>query len=97
MILRSSTNQIECAFGRLKARGRIFMRPMDITVSHLPTVIFACFVLHNFSERKNVDVDKQVVEQVIQEERCGIIKVDKLNCYTTPIGTQVRNSVKTYL
>ena len=57
------------------------MRPMDIPVSHLPNVIFACFVLHNFCKRENVDVDKQVVEQVIQEESCGIIKVDKLNSY----------------
>ena len=61
------------------------MRPMDIPVSHLPNVIFACFVLHNFCERENVDVDKQVVEQVIQEECCGIIKVDKLNSYITLI------------
>ena len=27
---------------------------------------FACFVLHIFCEREHVDVDKQVVEQVIQ-------------------------------
>ena len=67
------------------------MRPMDILVSHLPNAIFACFVLHNFCERENVDVDEQVVEQVIHEGRRGIIKVDKLNSYTTPIGTKVRN------
>ena len=44
---------------------------------------------YNFFERENVDVDKQVAEQVIQEERRCIIKVDKLNSYTTPIRTKV--------
>ena len=44
---------------------------------------------YNIFKRENVDVDKQVVEQVIQEERRCIIKVDKLNSYTTPIRTKV--------
>ena len=95
-MLRGARNQIECAFGRFQARWRILMRPTDMPVSHLPNVIFACFVLYNFCERENVDVCKQVVEQVIQEERSGIIKVDKLNSYTTPIGTKVRNLITAY-
>ena len=94
-MLRSARNQIECAFGRLKARWRILMRPMDIPVSYLPNVIFACFVLHNFCEREKEDVDIRVVEQVIQEER-GATKVDKLNSYTTPIGSRVRNAITVY-
>ena len=71
------------------------MRPMDIPVSHLPNVIFACFVLHNFCERGKEDVDLRVVEQVIQEER-GLIKVNKLNSYATPMGARVRNIITTY-
>lgn len=94
-MLRSARNQIECAFGRLKARWRILMRPMDIPVKDLPNVIFACFVLHNFCERGNVDFDKRLVQQVIQEER-GNIKIDKLNSYTTPLGAKVRNLITTY-
>ena len=57
-MLRSARNQIECPFGRLKARWWILMRPMDIPVSHLSNVIFTCFVLHNFCEREDVDVHK---------------------------------------
>ena len=34
-MLRSVRNQIECAFGRLKARWRILNRPMDIS-SYIP-------------------------------------------------------------
>lgn len=51
-MLRGARNQIECAFGRLKARWRILLRPMDIPVRNLPNVIFACFVLHNFVRYK---------------------------------------------
>ena len=51
-VLRSARNQIECPFGRLKARWRILMRLMDIPVSHLPNVIFAYFVLQFFRKRK---------------------------------------------
>ena len=45
-MLRTARKQIECAFGRLKARWRILLRPMDIPVQKFPNVIFACFVLH---------------------------------------------------
>ena len=40
-MLRSARNQIECAFGRLKARWRILRRFEDI-----PDIVLACFVLH---------------------------------------------------
>ena len=66
-MLKSARNQIECAFGRLKATWRILMRPMDIPVSQLPNVLFACFVLHNFCESEKEDVDLSVVEQVFDE------------------------------
>ena len=68
-MLRSARNQIECAFGRLKARWRILLRPMDIPVDKLPNIIFACFILHNFCERQNAGLDTQMVEQIILDER----------------------------
>ena len=57
-MLRATSDQIEFAFGRLKVRWRILLRPMDIPVlQKLQNVIFACFVLHNFCERQKTDVD----------------------------------------
>ena len=47
-MLRSTRNQIECAFGRLKARWRILMRPIDIDIQHVPSLIHTCFILHNY-------------------------------------------------
>ena len=94
-LLRGARNQIECAFGRLKARWRILTRPIDIPVKDIPNLAFACFVLHNFCENEKVEVDSCVVEQIIQEERCNI-KADKLNSYTTPMGSKVRNVICNY-
>ena len=52
----SARNVIECAFGRLKARFRALKRPMDIILSDLPSVIYACFMLHNLCEMNNESV-----------------------------------------
>jgi Plant transposon protein. len=92
----SARNQIECAFGRLKARWRILLRPMDIPVRNLPNVIFACFVLHNFCERRKVDVDASLVEKIIMEERLKPKSTHKINTYTTPMGKRVRNTITSY-
>ena len=59
--LCSARNVIECAFGRLKARFSALRRPMDINMDDLPTVIYSCFVLHNFCEQnKELVSDEQV-------------------------------------
>lgn len=95
-MLRSARNMIECAFGRLKARWRILMRPMDIPVDKLPNIIYACFVLHNFCEEAKVEVDGNMVEKIIQEERRFKLHSDKLNSYTSLAGRKVRETVTKY-
>lgn len=60
---------IECAFGRLKARFGALKRPMDINLNDLPSVIYACFVLHNYCEAMNDSVDAVSVTEAIQHDR----------------------------
>ena len=50
-MLRSARNQVECAFGRLKARWRFLTRKVDLKFDSIPTVIYSCFVLHNYCEQ----------------------------------------------
>ena len=52
--LRSERNQIERAFGRLKARWRILLRPMDLNFEDIPDILLVCFVLPNFYGERNI-------------------------------------------
>ena len=65
----SARNVIECAFGRLKARFGALKRSMDINISDLPYVIYACFVLHNFCELHNESVGESRVQNTIAYDR----------------------------
>ena len=82
-MLRSARNMIECAFGRLNARWRNLLRPMDIPVEKLPNIIYACFVLHDFCEEARGEVDANLVEKIVQEKRRAKLSVDKLNSYNS--------------
>lgn len=65
-MLRSARNPIECAFGRLKARWRVLTRKMDLKITAVPTVVYACFVLHNFCEKNKRYVDEDLVQEQIR-------------------------------
>ena len=98
-ILCSKINQIECAFGRLKARWKILLRPSDIPVRLLTNLIYSCFVLHNFCEKRNTEVDTNQIEHVILEERRNgvsrkiISRGDKTCSSTTATGVKVRDTI----
>ncbi|XP_044163271.1 protein ANTAGONIST OF LIKE HETEROCHROMATIN PROTEIN 1-like [Acropora millepora] len=65
-LLRSARNPIECAFGRLKARWAILTRSMNFKLEEMPTIIYACFVLHNFCEKQNAYIDQDVVNSQVE-------------------------------
>ena len=67
--LCSARNVIECAFGRLKARFSALRREMDINLSDLPKVIYACFVLHNFYEVNKESISDDWVRAVMEGEQ----------------------------
>ena len=103
-MLRSARNQIECAFGHLKARWRILTRPMDIKLDDLPNVIYACLILHNYCEIRSNDncINDDIVQDQIQLEqhmqKCHHHSVaDQLYSYNSAHGTYVRNIITSYL
>ena len=100
--LRSARNKIECAFGRLKARWRISNRVADVDLNLVTTLVYACFVLHNFCEINNCDLNNEVVNKQIgderQTQRCGHHeKLDKLYSYSSARGRKVREVLSDYL
>ena len=60
-MLRSARNQIKCGFGRFKVRWSIVTAKMDLKLEALSTIIYACFVLHNYCEKHNVNIDEDLV------------------------------------
>ena len=64
--LCSARNVIECAFGRLKARFSLLRRAMDINLLDLPTVVYACFVLHNFCEINKERISDEQVRSAVE-------------------------------
>ena len=67
--LCSARNVIECALGRLKARFSALRREMDINLDDLPTVIYSCFVLHNYCEINKESISDEQVRTTMNSER----------------------------
>ena len=82
-MLRSARNQIECAFGRRKARCAILNRKVDLKLENLPSLIYAyhiCLVLHK--KKKKSYIDKELVKAQCkfdkQNERNHINVLDQI-------------------
>ena len=100
-ILRAARNPIECAFGRLKARWQILTRKIDLKTATVPTVVYACFVLHNFAEKNKCYVDEELVAQQIKiakesARECNKISDPVYSCDNGE-GEVVRNLLTQYI
>lgn len=69
LTLCQSRMVIECSFGRLKARFGALRRAMDININDVASVIYACFVLHNFCELHNETVGEDKVSSAIDYDK----------------------------
>ena len=94
-MLRSARNPIECAFGRLKARWQILNKRIDMQLTSVPEIVYACFVLHNFCEIQGVNIDDEVVQQQIAHDMATQPNTvaDCLYSCNTAEGAQVRNII----
>jgi len=96
-LLRSARNQIECSFGRLKARWSILTRKIDFNTEMVPTVIYACFVLHNFGESRGCSLDEEAVKAQMRrnqiEEDINKNIPDPIYSCTTGEGVVVRDTL----
>ena len=79
---------MEYAFGRLKARWRILLRPINVHVMNVPNIILSCLIIHNYCEKRHVSVDQTSTENIVIEERRFMNKIDKLNSCTTTVGKE---------
>ena len=101
-MLRSARNQVECAFGRLKARWRFLTRKVDLKFDSIPTVIYSCFVLHNYCERnKDCLIDKEEMtfqmQQHVRDEDSSPNMPDQVYSYNNSEGELVRSILTDYI
>ena len=95
-MLRSATNQIECAFRRLKARWRILLRLMELKLEEIPDVVLACFVLHNFCDERNIEPVLADIDRVIIMKRVNATTKDIVYTYSTKDGRVIRHAITRY-
>ncbi len=101
-MLRSARNQIECAFGRLKARWGFLRRKVDLKFESIPTVVYSCFVLHNYCERnKDCGLGEDEVQFQIKrhlEDENDVTNVpDQVYSHNNSEGERVRSVLTEYI
>jgi hypothetical protein len=52
-VLTRARQMVECAFGILTIKWRIFNRPLDVTPHLRNTLVRACYILRNFVRRND--------------------------------------------
>ena len=97
-MLRSVRNSIECTFGHLKERWQILNKRNDMGLNFIPSIIYACCVLHNICELQGMNVEDDVLAQQIA---CGRLAQpanapDRLYSFNTAEGAYVRNIITSY-
>ena len=97
-ILRIARNQVECAFGRLKARWGFLRRKVNLKIETILNVIYACFVLHNFCESfSNNQLDEPEVQAQIVRHQQEIDKPDLVYSRDDASGEYVRRVLTEYI
>ena len=100
-MLRAARNPIECAFSRLKARWGILTRKIDLDLTKVPTLIIACFVLHNYCESNTILLDEELERVHIEKNRkdANIFSniPDPIYLRTTAEGQEIRDLLTAYV
>lgn len=92
---------IECSFGILSARWRIFRRPLATTVENAISVVQATVFLHNFLMKKDLDVPLEQRQYAINinlqdMDHCSQILCSESTHNVFLRGGQIRNAFTEY-
>ena len=86
----------------MKARWRVLTKKIDLKLEDVPNLIYACFVLHNFCESKNICIDERLIQQQIdrnqsEEEIFRKYIPDSIYCGTSDEGKMTRDVLVSYI
>lgn len=66
--LSRARRYIECTFGILTSKWRIFHRPIDVSVDYAKDIVKACCILHNFVQRDGFDYEDTLTIFGLEDE-----------------------------
>ena len=101
-LLKSTRNQVECAFERLTARWRVLTKTVDLKLQIVPAVVYSCFILHTFCESKNYfgqdeeEVEAQIMRHRLEEQN-NINLPDPIYSNNTSEGEYIRSILTNYI
>ena len=75
--------------------GEILIKRIDLGLSFVPTVMYACFVLHNVCEKHGMTVEDDDVARQIAHDRSVQLDTepDRLYAFNTAEGAHIRNVI----
>ena len=92
-ILSRARRYIECSFGILSNKWRIFHRPINVEVDFAIEIVKACCILHNFVRKR----DGYSIEDALEIHDGGLEDVPRHNnLRSTSTGKEVRDAFKNY-
>lgn len=86
---------VECAFGRLAARFRIFQRPIETTLSTVDLIVKAACALHNFLTKELCHVPREDELYKFAEHQFDSIGQQYVEC--NKLATVTRQNIVKYL
>ena len=100
--LRATRYQIECAFERLKSPWRVLNTAVDVDTNFAVKLVYACFILNNFSACNRAGILYDVVQEKMGREHlvqsCSHYdNFDKLHSHNTSRSKLVREANADYL
>ena len=100
--LRSARNQIESAFGRLKARWRILTKTINLKFDTILLIIYRCFALHNYCQTKSpcaLDEDEVKAHMELHKLQQANMaeQLDPVYFSNTREGDYIRGIMKEYI
>ena len=66
---------------------------MDLKLKDIPDIVFACFVLHNFCEERNIEPILADMDRVIIMECANVPTKDIVYTYNTKDGGAIRDAI----
>jgi len=93
--LSRARQTVECTFGILASRFRVFRKPFEIKVESVDNVVKAACVLHNYL-RKEMSISNNITDEIGEMPDTQLLPLANNNCRTGSNAFLVRQKYTDY-